>query len=87
MKHANKVAIVVGDAAPIAVSYLPPEEVWDSGFAIFSVSAEEADDHASELVHLACLLDDDPTLGRALDLARRHGVAELGADGEWVVGN
>jgi catechol 2,3-dioxygenase-like lactoylglutathione lyase family enzyme len=75
-----------GDAY-VAVSYLPPEAEWDSGFALFSVPPEEVDDHESELVHLACLLDDDPKLGRALDLAREHGVAELDANGEWAVGD
>jgi hypothetical protein len=33
-----------------------------------------------------CLLDEDPALGRGLDLAREHGVADL-EDGKWVVGD
>jgi hypothetical protein len=40
----------------------------------------------SELVCLHCLLDDDPALGRGLDLAReRGGQVDLDENGEWVV--
>ena len=39
------------------------------------------------VVHLVCLIDDDPSLGRGLDLAREYGVADLDDDGEWVVGD
>jgi hypothetical protein len=87
MKLAEKVAVVVGDDAPIAVSYLPPSAPWDSGYAIFSVPPEDVDDHESGLVHLACLLEGNPELGRALDLAREHGVVELDDNGVWVVGS
>jgi hypothetical protein len=39
-----------------------------------------------ELICLHCLLDDDPALGRALDLAREHGgQVDLDENGEWVV--
>ena len=75
--EASKVAIVVGADDPIAVSYLEPEDAWDSGFAVYSVSAEEADDHESELVCLHCPVDNHPELGRGLDLARTHGVVVL----------
>ncbi len=36
---------------------------------------------------LGCLLDDHPEVGRGLDIAREYGVADLGEDGEWVVGD
>ena len=36
--------------------------------------------------HLGCLLDEHPELGRGLDIAREHGVADLEND-EWVVGD
>jgi hypothetical protein len=39
------------------------------------------------LVCLRCLVDDHPELGRGLDIAREHGVADLGENGEWVVGD
>ena len=35
------------------------------------------------LVCLDCLIDDDPELGRGLEIAREHGVADLDDDG-WV---
>ena len=84
VKHAQRVAIVVGEEAFVAVSYLEPEPTWESGFAVFSVPAEEVEDHDSELVCLHCLLDDHPELGRGLDVAREHGVAGLDEQGEWV---
>ena len=77
------VAIVIGADDPIAISYLTPIASWNSGFYLFSVPPNEADDHESELVCLDCLLD-DPSLGRGLDIAREYGVADLDEDGEWV---
>jgi hypothetical protein len=40
----------------------------------------------ASIVCLGCLIDDNPELGRGLDLAREYGVADL-ADGGWVVGD
>jgi len=37
---------------------------------------------------LDCLLDELPSIvGRGLDIAREHGVADIGDNGEWVVGD
>jgi hypothetical protein len=83
VSHSQTVAIVIGADDPIAISYLTPIASWNSGFYLFSVPPNEADDHESELVCLDCLLD-DPSLGRGLDIAREYGVADLDEDGEWV---
>ena len=77
------VAIVVGEAPFVAISYLKPTAAWESGFAVFSVPADEADDHDSELVCMHCLVDEHPELGRGLDLARELGVVVL-QDDKWV---
>ena len=45
------------------------------------------DNTPTSLVCLHCLLDDHPGVGRGLDIAREYGVADLGASGEWVVGD
>ena len=36
---------------------------------------------------LNCLIDDDPSLGRGLDIAREHGVAQIDENDEWVAGD
>ena len=65
---------------------------WDSGFTVIYQDApdpeelEEIDDEGSELVCVRCLTNDDPELGVGLDLARKHGVADLDDAGKWVVG-
>jgi hypothetical protein len=38
------------------------------------------------LVCLRCLVNNHPELGRGLDIARKHGVADLNENGEWMVG-
>jgi hypothetical protein len=38
-------------------------------------------------VCLDCLIDDNPEIGRALDIAREYGVADLDETGEWVIGD
>jgi hypothetical protein len=87
VSHSRTVAIVVGDEGPIAISYLAPIAPWDSGFALFSVPPDEVENHESELVCLDCLIEDDPEIGRGLDLAREYGVADLDDEGAWVVGD
>jgi hypothetical protein len=39
------------------------------------------------MIHLACLLEDYPEIGRGLEIARAHRVADLDDDGEWIVGD
>ena len=70
------------------------ELMWpgDSGFTVLFDDApdpdeiEGPDDPRISVVHLCCLLDDHPEIGRGLDIAREYGVADL-EDGEWVVGD
>ena len=45
------------------------------------------DDPRITLVCLDCLIDDHPEIGRGLEIARRFGVADVGDDGVWIVGN
>jgi hypothetical protein len=68
----------------------------DSGFSVLFSDAPDPDDIPTEsleelppgitLVCLHCLIDDHPEIGRGLDIAREHGVADLDENGEWVVG-
>ena len=44
----------------------------------------KAGDSGISLVCLHCLVDDHPEIGRGLDIAREHGVADLDENGEWV---
>jgi hypothetical protein len=70
---------------------------WDSGFSVLFDDAPDPDDlpppSAEELpdgitvVCLHCLLDDHPELGRGLDIAREHCVADLDERGQWVAGD
>jgi hypothetical protein len=88
MKHAHKAAIAVGSQPPIVrISFLEPEDDWDSGYLILYSDAPDLDnevDDATTLVCVHCLVDHDPEAGRGLDLARQHGGASLD-DGEWAV--
>jgi hypothetical protein len=86
MKHAKTAAIAVGSQPPIVrISYLEPEEGWDSGYMVVYADAPdlEDDEHASQLVCMHCLLNEHPEASRGLDLARQHGGASLDGD-EWV---
>lgn len=64
----------------------------DSGFSVLFSDAPDPDEvHGPDdlrisLVCLHCLIDDDPELGRGLDIAREYGVADLDENGEWVHG-
>jgi hypothetical protein len=86
MKHGPAVIIDQGvlNGDPIrAVSYLKPEDSWDSGFAVWSVPPDAADDVGSALVCLDCFIEDNPEAGRGMDLARKHGEAIRRGD-EWI---
>ena len=96
-EHAKTVAWVLGSEPP-AFSIGHEKPIWpgDSGFTVLFEDAPDPDDlhhdgdelpAGTSLVCLGCLLDDHPGLGRALDIAREYGVADLDEDGEWVVGD
>ena len=65
--------VIEGD--PIrAVSFLPPEESWDTGYAVWSVPPD-APSQNSALVCLNCFLGEHPEAGHGMDLASQHGEA------------
>jgi hypothetical protein len=66
----------------------------DSGFTVLFSDAPDPDEldedsrhPAVGIVCLHCLIEDDPELGRGLDIAREYGVADLDESGEWIVGD
>jgi hypothetical protein len=63
-----------------AVSWLPPEQDWDSGFALFASEPGQVGD--TDVMCLSCALDEWPDIGRGLDLAREHGEA-IFSTGKW----
>jgi hypothetical protein len=70
--------------APIrAISYLVPDDEWDSGYACWSVTPERAADIDDELICINCLLGDHPEAGRGMDFAREHGEAIRDKD-TWI---
>lgn len=93
MTHAETVAWVWGSERPaFSIGYEKPMWPGDSGFTVLfddGPDPDELDERGEHpdvtIVHLACLLDDDPELGRGLDIAHEYGVADLDESGEWVV--
>jgi hypothetical protein len=85
------VAWVLGSQPPaFSIGYAEPLGEWDSGFTVIYQDApdpeelEEIDDEGSELVCMRCLINDDPEIGRGLDIAREFGAADLDDSGSWV---
>lgn len=94
--HNHKAAFTVGSQPPIiGILWSQPEpgQSWDAGFMLLYDDAPEhgselaEDDERVRLICLDCLLDEQPGIGRGLDLARRHGTADLTDDGEWIAGD
>jgi hypothetical protein len=80
-------AIVWGSSGPVVSVVYVPNEPGDTFDCAFSLLREDAPDEPlpstpQELVCLDCAIDEWPGIGRALDLARRHGGAEF-AGGQW----
>jgi hypothetical protein len=93
MTHAKTVAVVWGSEPPaFSIGYEKAQWPGDSGFSVLSDAPDPDEVHGPDdprisLVCLHCLIDNDPELGRGLDIAREYGVADLDDDGEWVVGD
>ena len=94
MTHAKTMAVVWGSEPPaFSIGYDKPMWPGDSGFTVLLDDAPDPDevrgpdDPRISLVCLDCLIDDEPGLGRGLDIAREYGVADLDDDGGWVVGD
>jgi hypothetical protein len=90
--------MVWGSEPPaFSIGWMEPLGSWDSGFTVIFDDApdpeelegyESLDDHPGiRAMHLACLLEEHPEIGRGLDIAREHLVADLADDGEWIVGD
>jgi hypothetical protein len=94
MAHRTTVALVWGSQPPaFSIGYEEPIWPGDSGFPVLLDDAPDSDElegPEDPRISFACLhglLDDHPELGRGLDLAREHGVADLDENDEWVVGD
>jgi hypothetical protein len=94
--HAKSWAWVWGSEPPaFSIGYLREKiNQTDSGFTVLFDDApdpEELDEKGQHpavgIVCMNCLIDDNPEIGRGLDIAREYGVADLDDDGEWVVGD
>jgi hypothetical protein len=48
---------------------------------------DPADDPRQRWICLHCLIERHPEIGRGLDIAREHRVADLDDGGEWIVGD
>ena len=96
-RHAKTVAMVWGTERPAhSIGYEKPMGSWDSGYSVVFADAPDPDDvedrpgslpEGITLVCLHCLIDDHPEIGRGLDIAREHGVADLDEKDEWVAGD
>ncbi len=94
---AHKTALCWGSVPPVfSIGWDRPQWQGDSGFSLLFEDAPDPGDLPDvagelppgiSLVCLGCLLDDHPEVGRGLDIAREYGVADLGDDGEWMVGD
>jgi len=85
-------AVVWGSVPPVVSIGYEDERFWpgDSGLSVLFSDAPDPDDvgpgHDPRvgLVHLGCLLDENPGLGLGIAVAQEHGAADLGEDGSWV---
>jgi hypothetical protein len=94
MKHAESLAMIWGSTPPIfSIGYDPPDSPHDSGFTVLFDDApdpSEVMDYNDPRIRwfcLHCLLDEYPEIGRGLDIAREHLVADLDDAGEWQIGD
>jgi hypothetical protein len=90
--------MVWGSEPPVfSIGWMEPLAEWDSGFTVLFDDApdpEEVGQYSNpaehpgiSTIHLACLLEEHPEIGRGLDIARAHRLADLDERGEWVVGD
>lgn len=93
-------AFVWGTELPAhSIGHDTPLGPWDSGFTVLFDDAPDPEDVESANVPkgqlppgitawcLHCLLDEHPDIGRGLDIAREHCVADLDERGQWVAGD
>jgi hypothetical protein len=65
----------------VAVSYLEPEDSWDSGYAAWCCPPDSVGD--SVPVHVRCFCDEHPEAGRGMELARKQSAAIYDRN-EWI---
>ena len=93
MTIAETTAVLWGtEGEPTSIGHGPPMWPNDSGFSIVLSDAPDPDevepgDPRIGIIHLSCVIDGFPGIGRGLDLAREHGVADVSDGGEWIVGD
>jgi|SRR6478672_6718924 len=93
MKHGESIVMVWGREPPIfSIGYDPPDDPRDSGFTVLFDDAPDPDeigedDPRIEWWCLHCLINEHPEVGRGLDIAREHLVADLDDAGEWQIGD
>ena len=89
-QHGRTAALVWGSEPPVfSIGYETPSSPGDSGFSVLFDDAPDPDDVTPgdprvQWVCLHCLIDDNPEIGRGLEVARGWGAADLDDDGEWV---
>jgi hypothetical protein len=89
-RHGELLAVTVGAEPPIVAVIRHDDDnplPHDSGFTILFTDAPDElpdpDDPCVRTVCLHCLIDQHPEAGRGLDLAGKHGEAEL-LNGTWT---
>jgi hypothetical protein len=76
-------AAVADGSAVVAVLWHPPGDTGLSGFLALADADPDDDGADTGVMHLSCLFDTVPDLGRALVVPRRHGAAILDG-GQWM---
>ncbi len=81
----GRAVIVCGERWPAkAISFLEPEEQWETGHLVVLEDVPEPDDlsgdEPSHPVCVDCLLEERPEVGRGLELAWEHGEVVWDAD-------
>lgn len=95
MKHAAALVFVWGSQPPaFSIGYEEPSSPRDSGYTVLFSDSPDPERVGAGGEHpglswwcLGCLVDEHPEVGPGLDIARRHGVADLDDGGVWVVGD
>jgi hypothetical protein len=98
VKHRKTLAMVWGSRPPaFSIGYDEPMGKADSGFTVIFDDAPSPENVAKyanptkvpgiRWMCLGCLLEEHPEVGRGLDIARQHRVADLDDNGEWVIGD
>jgi hypothetical protein len=87
-------ALVWGREGPAySIGYCEPQWANDSGLTILFSDAPDPDDVLGPddpritMAHLDCLLSEHPELARGVAIARKHGIADMSGDGEWMAGS